>query len=76
MFRVRSDSTERFRGGPKEDLIDDLLVLQSHLLQMMRKSEDHVEILHGQELHSSCLEPFCPRLALALGAVTVSAGVV
>ena len=73
---IGSDGQESLRGGAKQDVIDDLLILQSEGGHLLGQSEDYVEIGDRQQLGLPLLEPFLTSLTLAFGAVPVAAGTV
>ena len=73
---IGGNSGERLSGGAKQDPIDGGLVLEGDLARQRRQGKDDVEILHRQQFGLSVHEPFGARQPLALGTMTVAAGVV
>jgi hypothetical protein len=63
-------------GGAEEDVVDRLFVVEGEGGDGLGKSEDHVEVLGGQQLLPALLEPLFARRSLAFGAVTVTTGAI
>src|SRR6266849_11033951 len=63
-----------FGAGTKQQVVDHLLVLQRERRQFMWECEDHMHVARRQKFTAARLEPSVPRVGLALGAVSVSAG--
>src|ERR1700693_4911992 len=62
--------------GVKQQVIDQPFILQCEGSEFPRECEDDVDIEGGQQFLFPCLEPAQAGIALALGAVPVSARVV
>src|ERR1700680_2147205 len=54
---IRRDFEESLGSCPKQDSINDALVLQSQRRQQMGQREDYVEIRNGQQLCGAVGEP-------------------
>jgi len=65
-------------GGAKEkeNVVDDLFVVESEGGDRLGKGEDHVEVLGRQQLGSAILQPVFTGDALTLGAMAVAAGAI
>jgi hypothetical protein len=73
---MASDFQQGLGAGAEQQIVENLLVLQSQRRQKMRKGEDHVHVGGGQEFLSASLQPTVAGLGLTLGAVPISARVV
>ncbi len=76
MLGVGGDAAQRLGGGPEQERVNHRLVLEGDLGHRRRQSEHDVEIRHWQQLGLARHQPFGARLALALRAMPVAAGVV
>jgi hypothetical protein len=76
MLGIAGNREEGFGGGAGEDIVDHFFVMEGDGGERLGDGEDHVEILHGQQLGGAPLEPLGARRPLALGAVPVAAGAV
>ena len=65
-----------FGGGAEEQVVDDFLVVEGDGGDRLRERKDHVEVLGGQQLSLTLLEPFFTSQALTLGTMAVAAGAV
>src|SRR5437762_4520101 len=65
---------QRFRRGGEQEIVGDLLVVESDGGDGFGQGEDYMEILGGQQLGATVLQPLFPSQALALGAMTGAAG--
>src|ERR1700704_2354566 len=65
-----------FRTGAKEEVIEDLLVLQDQRAQMTRKCEDNMDVTRWEKLLATRCEPAIASSCLTLRAVPISARVV
>ena len=70
---IASQFEHRRGAGAVEQIVEQPLVLEDKAESSMRQSEDDVEVRHGQQLCRARGQPFCARVALALGAVPVAA---
>jgi hypothetical protein len=76
MSGIASDFEKCFRTGAKQEIIEDLSVLQGQWSQPLRKGEDHMDVARREKFSSACCDPPFPGRGLTLRAVPVSAGVV
>ena len=76
MLGVRADDAQRLGGGPEQDVVDDLLVLEGDLGDLRGKGEDHVEILGRQQIGPPVFQPRGAGQALTLRAMAVAAAVI
>jgi hypothetical protein len=74
--RSGGDRAQRLGGEIEQQAINDLLVGVGDVADEGREGEDHVVVVHGQQVRSPSLEPASRGAALALGAVAVATGVV
>ena len=74
MFGVSRNGAQRLGGGPEENVVDDLLVLQGNGGNRLRKSEDHMKILGVEKLGLTVFQPLgaCQRLAFWTVAITAA----
>src|ERR1700733_12101521 len=56
-------------AGAKQEIVDDLLVLQSHPRQLVGNREDDMDVVHRQQLPAASGEPLVASVGLALWAV-------
>jgi hypothetical protein len=75
-FGIRSDLGQCLGAGAEEQAVDDFFVLQCQGCQLMRKREDNMSVSRRQQFGTARFEPAVARLALALRAVPVTAGVI
>ena len=73
---ICGDLDQSLGAGAEEQSIDHFLVLKGQRRQLMRKREYHMSVGSGQQFGPSRFEPAVARLALALRAVPVAAGVI
>src|SRR6187402_2816705 len=66
VFRIGSNLQQRPGTGPEEKIVNNLLVLQSQPREFMRNREDHVNVLHRQQLCATFGEPLFTSVGLAL----------
>ena len=64
------------RAGAKQQVIKHRLVALAKRIQLMRQSENNVEVRHAEQFLLAGGEPALARLRLALRAVPVPAGVI
>ena len=76
VFRVGGHLLERLRTGPKQELIELLLVLQSDRRQLVWHGKDDVVVGNGKKFSPALLNPLCPSEALAFRAVPAAARVI
>src|SRR5260370_10779880 len=76
MLGISCDFQKGFRTGVKQEIVDDLLVLQNQGGQMTRKSEDHMNVTRPEKLLTARREPAIASSCLPLRAIPISALVV
>ena len=60
MFGIGSDGSQGLGGGPKQDVVDDLLVLVSDGSDLFRDGEDDMEIVCRENFGGSFFDPLRP----------------
>ncbi len=50
MFGITSDFEKGFRTGAKQEIVDDLLILQGQWCQLARQGEDHMDVARREQL--------------------------
>ena len=63
-------------GSPKQQIVNELLVLAGKLAEFSGEGEGQQEVWNGQQQFPLQLEPFFSLFVLALGAMAIAAGVV
>ena len=76
MLGIAGHFEKGFRTGAKQEIVEDLLVLQDQGGQMTRKREDHMDVARWEKLLATCCEPAIASSCLTLRAVPISARVV
>ncbi len=76
MLGVGGNGDQRLGRGLEEDGVDRRLVLVGDVGDRRRQREDHVVVLHRQQIGLARIQPPLGRAALALRAVPVAARVV
>src|SRR6266478_7838221 len=76
MLGIARDFQKCFRAGAKQEIVDDLLVLQDQGGQTTRKREDHMDVTRREKLLAARCEPAVASSCLTLWAVPISARVV
>jgi hypothetical protein len=76
MFGIAGNFEQCFRTGAKQEIVDDLFVLQDQRGQMTGKREDHMDVARWEKLLATCCEPTIASSCLTLRAVSISAGIV
>jgi len=64
---------EGLGSGSKQDVEQDLLVVEDERIELMRKRDDHVKISGGQDALTLFFQPSCALQCLAFGAVSIPA---
>ena len=72
----RARLQEAFPHGPKQQIVDDFLVLQSQCRKLRRKCEDHMDVARGKKFFLTCCNPAFTSRGLTLRAVSIAAAVV
>ena len=75
MTGIRSDFQQRFGARPEQQTVDDLFVLQGQWRQFVRDCENDMGIARGKQFRAPRVQPALARIALAPGAMPVSARV-
>ena len=73
---MASDFEQGLGAGTEQQIVENLLVLQSQRGEFVRQSEHDMDVAGGQKLAPAGLEPAVANVRLALWAVPASAGVV
>ena len=73
MARIASDLQQRLSAGVKQQVEDDLLVLQGKRRQFARQGEDRVYVARRQQFSFPRLEPTQASVALAAWAMPIAA---
>src|ERR1700726_2835805 len=76
MGGIARDLQQGFGAGPKQQTIDDFLVLQSQRSQLRRQGEDDMDVGRGQQFTTTRRDPAFTRTGLTLRAVPVATRVV
>ena len=76
MLGIGGDPDHGIRARAHQQIVDLALVLVGDVSNLFGQGEDEVEISHGQQFRLARLQPCFCGTGLALGAVTVAAGVV
>ena len=58
MLGVGRNGAQRLANGPEQNVVDDVLILQSKGCDRLRQSEDHMKILGVEKLGSTIIQPF------------------
>ena len=75
VFWVASDFEKGFRAGTKQQIVEDLFILQHHRSQATGQSEDHVQVAGGEQFSLTRSDPAVPSGSLTLRAVPISAAI-
>jgi hypothetical protein len=75
MARITGDFEQGLGGCAEQQVIHDLLVLQSQRGEAARKGENHMNIGGGQKFAAARLQPTVASGGLTLGTVPIAAGV-
>jgi hypothetical protein len=75
MFGIGGYFQQGFRTGAEQEVIEDLLVLQRQLGELVRESEDNMDIGDRQEFVLASRDPFIAGSALAFWAMPIAATV-
>jgi len=76
MTGVGGEGAQGRGGGLEQEVVGQAAVVQGDRVEVVRQSEDDVEVGDGKGLGTACGEPALGVGGLALGAVAVAAGVV
>jgi hypothetical protein len=75
MFWVASDFEKGFRAGAKQEVVEDLFILQHQRSQATGQGEDYMEIARREKVSLTRSDPTVPSGSLTLRAVSVSAAI-
>lgn len=75
-LRVTAQREQGFRGGLKQEVVDNRLVLKGDFGGFLWDREDHVEILDRQQVGFAVFDPLPARRVLTLRAMAIPAGIV
>ena len=73
VFGIGGDLLQGLGRGPKQDVVDNPLILQGNRGKRCRESEHHVKIFDREQLGFTGLDPLHRGGGPALGAVTIAA---
>src|SRR5713101_3653092 len=76
VFGIAGHFEKSFRTGAKQEIVDDLLVLQGQWRQSPGQGEDDMDVARREQLLATCCEPAVASPGLTLWAVPVSTRVV
>ena len=57
MLGIGRNGAQRLADGPEQNVVDDVLILQSNGRDWLRQSEDHMKILGVEKLRSTIIQP-------------------
>ena len=72
MLGIACDFQKDFRAGAKQEVVDDLLVLQHQRGQVTRKREDHMDVTRRKKFPATLFQPTFPSTCLTLRAMPIS----
>ena len=72
MSGVTSHFQQGFGAGPKQQTIDQFLVLQGQRSQLVRQSENDMDVGGGEKFATTCLDPAFAGADLALRAMAIA----
>ena len=75
-LRIGGNGEQSFGGGLEENVVDEFAVEEGDGGDGLGQSEDHVEVLGGQQFGLPLLQPLGARQSLALGTVSVATGAI
>src|ERR1700687_5450886 len=76
VFGIAGHFKKSFCTGAKQEIVEDLLVLQDQRGQMTRKRENHMDVARWEKLLATCCEPAIASSCLNIRAVPISPRVV
>src|SRR5260370_17409357 len=76
MVGIAGDWEKGFGGGGKQEIVDDLLVLQDQRGQMTRKGEGHMHVRSRKKFPATLFQPAVTSPCLTLWTVPIAARVV
>jgi hypothetical protein len=72
MFGIARYFQKGFRTGAEQEVIEDLLVLQRQWGELVRQSEDNMDIGDGQKFILPSHDPLVASATLALGTMAIA----
>src|SRR6516162_7062681 len=75
VFWVASDFEKGFRAGAKQEIIEDLFILQHQGSQATWQTQDDVQVARGEQFSLTRRDPAFPCGSLTLRAVPISAAI-
>jgi hypothetical protein len=75
VFWVASGFEKGFCAGTKQEIVENLFVLQYEWSQVAGQGEDHVQVASGEQFSLTRRDPAFPRGSLTLRAVPISAAI-
>src|ERR1700730_16805320 len=76
MLGIGRNGAQCLAGRPKQNVVDDVLILKGNGCDWLRHSEDHMEILGVEKLGSTIIQPLGASQRLAFWAVAISARII
>src|SRR5215472_7649821 len=76
MLRIACDFQKGFCTGAKQEIVEDLLVLQHQRSQVTRKRENHMDVTGRKKFPTTLFQPTFPSTCLTFRAMAISARVV
>ena len=73
VFGIAGHFEKSFRTGAKQEIVEDLLVLQDQRGQMTRKREDHMDVGRREKFPAALFQPTLASSCLTLRAMPISA---
>ena len=73
VFRIARNFLKGFRTGAKQEIVEDLFVLQDQWRQAVGQCEDDVQVAGREQFSSTRSDPAFPSSDLTLRAVAISA---
>ena len=72
MARISGHLEQGFRAGAEQEVIEDFLVLQRQWGELVRQSEDNMDIGNRQKFALPSHDPFIASAALALRTMAIA----
>jgi hypothetical protein len=73
---ITSDFEKRFRAGAKQEIVEDLFVVQHQRGQVARECEDRVQVARGEKFTSTRSNPPFASRSLTLWTMAIAAAVI
>ena len=75
MLGIACHFQKGFCTGAKQEIVEDLLVLQHQGSQVTRKRENHMDVTRGKKFPATLFQPTFASSGLTLRAVAISTGI-